>query len=71
METLDLWMTSLGEPRLWIRAQEVLGLIQGGTQVTYKVNTRFGVEVLATGEDICCLGKHDHCREVKDKIGAI
>ena len=71
METLDLWMMSLGEPRLWIRSKEVLGLIQVGTQVTYEVNTRSGVKVLATGEDIHCLGKSDQCREGKDRIGAI
>ena len=39
--------------------------------MTYEVNTRSGVEVLATSEDIRCLGKRDQCREVKDRIGAI
>ena len=39
--------------------------------MTYKVKTRSGVEVLATSEDIRCLGKRDQCREVKDRIGAI
>ena len=46
-------------------------MIQVGTQVTYKVNTRSRVEVLATSEDIRYLGKRDQCREVKDRIGAI
>ena len=39
--------------------------------MTYKVKTRSRVEVLATGEDIRCLGKRDQCREVKDEIEAI
>ena len=39
--------------------------------MTYEVNTRSGAEVLATSEDIRCLGKRDQCREGKNKIGAI
>ena len=39
--------------------------------MTYEVNTRSGVEVLATSKDIRCLGKRDQCRELKDRIGAI
>ena len=34
--------------------------------MTYGVNIRSRVEVLATGEDIRCLGKRDQCREGKD-----
>ena len=39
--------------------------------MTYKMKTISGVEVLATSEDIRCLGERDQCREVKDGIGAI
>ena len=39
--------------------------------MTYEVNIRSGVEVLAKSEDIRCLGKRDQFREVKDMIGAI
>ena len=42
-----------------------------GTWVTYEVKTRSWVEVLATSEKIYCLGKHDQCREVKERTGAI
>ena len=60
-----------GVPRLWIRVLEVLSSIQSGTKVTYEVDTRSGVEVLATDEDNRCLEKRNQCREGKDRIGAI
>ena len=60
-----------GVPRLWIRVLEVLSLIQSGTKVTYGVDTRSGVEALATDEDNCCLGKHNQCRVSKDRAGTI
>ena len=40
------------------------------TQVTYKPITRFGIQVLVKDEDILCLGKHDQCREGKNRFGA-
>ena len=45
-------------------------MIQVGTQMTYEVNTRFGVKVLARGEDIHCLGKCDQGRTGENGIGA-
>ena len=42
-----------------------------GTRVTYGVNTGFEVKVLATSEDINCLGKHDQCRKGENEIEAI
>ena len=57
MKTLDLWEMLLGVPSPWSRVLEVLSLIQSGTKVTYGVDTRSGVEVLATDEDNRCLGK--------------
>ena len=60
-----------GVPRLWIRVLEVLSLIQSGTKETYGVDTRSGVEVLATDEDNYCLGKRNQCRVSKDRAGNI
>ena len=71
MKTLDLWEMLLGVPRLWIRVVEVLNSIQSGTKVTYGVDTRSRVEVLATDEDNCCLGKHNQRRVSKDRAGTI
>ena len=39
--------------------------------MTYEVNIKFGVKVLARGEDIHCLGKRDQCRTCENGIGAI
>ena len=69
--TLDLWKMLVGVPRLWIRVFEVLSSIQSGTKVTYGVDTRSGVEVLATDEDNRCLGKRNQCRVSTDRAGTI
>ena len=45
-------------------------MIQVGTQMTYEVNTRSGVKVLARGEDIRCLGKRDQCKTGENGIGS-
>ena len=71
MKTLDLWEKLLGVPRLWIRVLELLSSIQNGTKVTYGVDTRYGVEVLATDEDNRYLGKRNQCRVSKDRAGTI
>ena len=71
MKTLDLWEMLPGVPRLWIRVLEVLSLIPSGTKVTYGVDTRSGIEVLAADEDIRCLGKRNQCRVSKDRVGTI
>ena len=39
--------------------------------MTYEVNTRSGVKVLARGEDIHYLGKRNQCREGRNRTGAI
>ena len=64
-------MIVVSELGLWMRASVIRGLIQSGAQVTYGVNIRSRVEVLAIDEDICCLGKRDQCREGKNRIEAI
>ena len=71
MKTLDLWGMLPGVPSLWIRVLEVLSLIQSGTKVTYGVDTRYGVEVLATDEDNCFLRKHNQCRVSKNRAQTI
>ena len=71
MKTLDLWEMLPGVPRLWIRVLEVLSSIQSGAKVTYGVDTRSAVEVLATDEDNHCLGKRNQCRVSKDRAGTI
>ena len=50
---------------------EVLSSIKRGTKVTYGVDTRSRVEVLATDEDNRCLGKHNQCRVSKDRARTI
>ena len=39
--------------------------------MTYEPITRSGIKVLSKDDHIHCLGKHDQCREGKNKIGAI
>ena len=39
-------------------------------QVTYKLITRFEIKVLAKDDNIHYLGKHDQCKEGKNRIGA-
>ena len=36
--------------------------------MTYKPNTRSGIKVLAKDGDVHCHGKHDQCREGKNRI---
>ena len=60
-----------GVPRVWIRVLKVLSSIQSGTKVTCGVDTRSGVEVLATDEDNCCLGKHNQGKVSKDRVGTV
>ena len=71
MTTLDLWEMLPRVPRLRIRVLEVLSSIESGTKVTYGVDTRSGVEVLATDEDNCCLGKRNQCRVSKERARTI
>ena len=59
MKTLDLWEIKLSGLEIWMRASVVWGLIQSGIQVTYRGITRSRVKVLATDEDIQCLGKRN------------
>ena len=71
MKILDLWEMVPGVPRLWIRVLEVLSSIQSVTKVTYGVDTRSRVELLATNEDNRCLGKRNQCRVSKDRARTI